>query len=392
MKRLMAMLMATVLLFCAVPQQAHAAADYSWIKVKLSTNNATVLTMYASGKYFIRENGAEFTGGTVTVRSNGDGTMTLYHSGSQGEIYTGQSLSIMRERVSREAGYIKLNGRCYLGHFNLKVMSSGYIRVVNEVPLAHYLYGVVGYEMSNTFPIEALKAQAVAAHSYALYRRDHSTEENGAWFTADPARRQGCLTDAVLHSYWGTAYAANYARLSALVDAVQTQVLYYGDAPAGTSYFAMSNGRTEASENVWGSALPYLVSVDSSTDLSADNYQYTALFSAAQVQQAFSGLGITADLAAPESWFGPAELTAAGYAKALPVCGQIVSGTALRRVLGLRSTCFTVQYQSGNFSFTTRGYGHGVGLSQWGAKAMAEQGAGYADILAHYYPGTQLLR
>ena len=99
MKRLMAMLMATVLLLCAVPQQAHAAADYSWIKVKLSTNNATVLTMYASGKYFIKENGAEFTGGTVTVRGNGDGTMTLYHSGSQGEIYTGQSLSIMRERL-----------------------------------------------------------------------------------------------------------------------------------------------------------------------------------------------------------------------------------------------------------------------------------------------------
>ena len=67
-----------------------------------------------------------------------------------------------------------------------------------------------------------------------------------------------------------------------------------------------------------------------------------------------------------------------------------ISGTPLRRALGLRSTCFTVQYQSGNFSFTTRGYGHGVGLSQWGTKAMAEQGKSYADILAHYYPGTQL--
>ena len=138
-----------------------------------------------------------------------------------------------------------------------------------ELPLREYLIGAVAAEMPVSWPDEALKAQAVAAHSYALYRRDHSTEENGAWFTADPARRQGCLTDAVLHSYWGTAYAANYARLSALVDAVQTQVLYYGDTPAGTSYFAMSNGRTEASENVWGSALPYLVPVDSSTDLSA---------------------------------------------------------------------------------------------------------------------------
>ena len=153
------------------------------------------------------------------------------------------------------------------------------------LPLRKYLIGAVAAEMPVSWPDEALKAQAVAAHSYALYRRDHSTGENGAWFTADPARRQGCLTEPVLRSYWGTAYAANYARLSALVDAVQTQVLYYEDAPAGTSYFAMSNGRTEASENVWGTALPYLVPVDSSTDTAADNYEYTLNLSAAQLQQ-----------------------------------------------------------------------------------------------------------
>ena len=263
---------------------------------------------------------------------------------------------------------------------------------VLELSRQEYVLGAVAAEMPVSWPDEALKAQAVAAHSYALYCRDHTTLQSGAWLTADPARRQGCLTEPVLRSYWGTAYDENYARLSSLVDDVLDDILTYENAPACTSYFAISNGRTEASENVWGSALPYLVSVDSSTDLAADNYEYTVTFSAAQVQQALAGLGLTADLAAPESWFGPAELTAAGYAKALPVCGQIVSGTALRRVLGLRSTCFTVQYQSGNFSFTTRGYGHGVGLSQWGAKAMAEQGAGYADILAHYYPGTQLLR
>ncbi|MFR9067098.1 MAG: SpoIID/LytB domain-containing protein [Faecalibacterium prausnitzii] len=165
------------------------------------------------------------------------------------------------------------------------------------LPLREYLIGAVAAEMPVSWPDEALKAQAVAAHSYALYRRDHSTGENGAWFTADPARRQGCLTDAVLHSYWGTAYAANYARLSALVDAVQTQVLYYEDAPAGTSYFAMSNGRTEASEKVWGTALPYLVPVDSSTDTAADNYEYTLNLSAAQLQQLLAErLGIAADL------------------------------------------------------------------------------------------------
>ena len=262
---------------------------------------------------------------------------------------------------------------------------------VTELPLREFLIGAVAAEMPVSWPDEALKAQAVAAHSYALYRRDHATSENGAWFTADPARRQGCLTDAVLRSYWGTAYEANYARLAALVDAVQSQVLYYQDAPAGTSYFAISNGRTEASENVWGTALPYLVPVDSSTDTAADNYEYTLTLSAAQVQQLLAvGLGLTADLSVPEQWFGAAEYTASGYVAALPVCGQTVRSTALRKALGLRSACFTIAYQSGVFSITTRGYGHGVGLSQWGAKALAEQGRTYAEILAHYFPGTQL--
>ena len=164
-------------------------------------------------------------------------------------------------------------------------------------------------------------------------------------------------------------------------------------AAAGTSYFAISNGRTEASENVWGSALPYLVPVDSSTDLSADNYEVTLTLSAPQVQQLLSsGLGISADSAAPERWFGETTLTASGYAASLPVCGQTVSGTALRRALGLRSACFNIRYQDGSFLITTKGYGHGVGLSQWGAKALAEQGWTYEAILTHYFPGTQLCR
>ena len=260
------------------------------------------------------------------------------------------------------------------------------------LPLREYLIGAVAAEMPVSWPDEALKAQAVAAHSYALYRRDHSTEENGAWFTADPARRQGCLTDAVLHSYWGTAYEENYARLSALVDSVLTDVLYYGSAPAGASYFAISNGMTEASENVWGTALPYLVAVDSSTDLNADNYLYTVQFTTEQMQQALGGLGLLPDLAAPASWFGEAALTPSGYVASLPVCGQSVTGPALRKALGLRSACFTVQYQEGSFLLTTKGYGHGVGLSQWGAKALAEQGQSAEEILAHYFPGTELRR
>lgn len=263
---------------------------------------------------------------------------------------------------------------------------------VVSVPRREYLIGAVAAEMPISWPDEALKAQAIAAHSYALYCRDHAAEPASGWLSVDPVRRQGYLTDAVLRSYWGTAYEENYARLSALVDSVLTDVLYYGSAPAGASYFAISNGMTEASENVWGTALPYLVAVDSSTDLNADNYLYTVQFTAEQMQQALAGLGLLPDPAAPASWFGEAALTPSGYVAALPVCGQSVTGPALRKALGLRSACFTVQYQEGSFLLTTKGYGHGVGLSQWGAKALAEQGQSAEEILAHYFPGTELRR
>ena len=263
---------------------------------------------------------------------------------------------------------------------------------VLELSRREYLIGAVAAEMPVSWPDEALKAQAVAAHSYALYCRDHAAPDSIGWLTADPARRQGCLTDPVLRSYWGTAYETNYARLAALVDEVEHTVLLCDGAPACASYFAISNGRTETSENVWGTALPYLVAVDSSTDLSADNYLYTVQFTTEQMQQTLTGLGLLPDPAAPASWFGEAALTPSGYVASLPVCGQSVTGPALRKALGLRSACFTVQYQEGSFLLTTKGYGHGVGLSQWGAKALAEQGQSAEEILAHYFPGTELRR
>ena len=127
--------------------------------------------------------------------------------------------------------------------------------------------------------------------------------------------------------------------------------------------------------------------MDSSTDTAADNYEYTLNLSAAQLQQLLAErLGIAADLSQQAQWFGTPVLTPSGYVDSLPVCGQTVQGTALRKALGLRSACFTVVCQSGTFSFTTKGYGHGVGMSQWGAKTLAEQGADYRAILAHYYP------
>ena len=232
-----------------------------------------------------------------------------------------------------------------------------------------YLIGAVASEMPVSWPDEALKAQAVACHSYILYCRDHRADESAPWLTVDPARRRG------------TAYQANYARLSALVDQVAGAVLYYDGAPAGASYFAISNGQTEASENVWGSPLPYLRAVDSSTDLTAQDYEVTVTLSAEQVSAALAdALGIPTAGIDPSAWFGTPSYTPSGYVDSLPVCGQTVSGTALRSALGLRSACFAIRQEGGAFAITTRGYGHGVGLSQWGRSWLPRlsDGAGCA--------------
>ena len=202
---------------------------------------------------------------------------------------------------------------------------------VVSVPRREYLIGAVAAEMPISWPDEALKAQAIAAHSYALYCRDHAAEPASGWLSVDPVRRQGYLTDAVLRSYWGTAYEENYARLSALVDSVLTDVLYYGSAPAGASYFAISNGMTEASENVWGTALPYLVAVDSSTDLNADNYLYTVQFTAEQMQQALTGLGLPPDPAAPASCRSAGRRSPARPCAKRWACGAPASRCSIRR-------------------------------------------------------------
>lgn len=409
MKRLMAMLMATVLLLCAVPQQAHAAADYSWIKVKLSTNNATVLTMYASGKYFIKENGAEFTGGTVTVRSNGDGTMTLYHSGSQGEIYTGQSFSIMRERVSREAGYIKLNGRCYLGHFNLKVMSSGYIRVVNEVPLAHYLYGVVGYEMSNTFPIEALKAQAVAAKCYVLSNMTTS----GDYYIGDTSAEQ---------VYKG--YNASYTNVIEAVDSTLDEILAVNGRMLCTYYAASNGGETLLPSQAWpskrlsdggydirldpydlgnayskmetiklpvnmgGEISPALMNMlldKASRALGYQVNQIDGIYSVSVHSPKYSGTSrcmskCSIELAASQNGMGSERVTLEFYTSEFESYGVVYDKT-LRAYWGEMDS-------SGYYKIYHVRFGHGVGMSQRGAQAMGSAGMSYREILKFYYPGA----
>ena len=262
---------------------------------------------------------------------------------------------------------------------------------LQTVPVTAYLIGAAACEMPIDWPDDALRAQMVASHSYILYQKEHGSRAEGqGYLTVNSDQCSGWTTQAVLESRWGDAYAANYARLAGLAAGVQYDVLLYGGAPAAACYHAVSCGRTEASQRVWVETLPYLQGVESAWDKDAEDYEVTVQYTSQQLYDALAmNLGVT-PTGGPEGWVGDASWDDAGYVARIRLCGQWFSGAEGRAALSLRSACFAIAWRDGAFAVTTRGYGHGVGMSQAGARAMARGGAGWREILAYYFPGTVL--
>ena len=217
----------------------------------------------------------------------------------------------------------------------------------------------------------------------------------GAAFTCNSAQCAGWTSAEVLRARWGGDFAAYYSRLAALADEVSGAVLCWDGAPAAACYHSSSAGQTEASQNVWLTAVPYLQGVASPWDADAPGFETSVTYSAEQVYTALLGLGLAAEEIqnTPADWFGEGVRDEAGYLAQMSVCGQMFAGTRLRSALSLRSAAFTVAYDTGEnaFVFTTHGYGHGVGLSQYGAKAMAEDGKTWREILEWYFPGCEVI-
>lgn len=250
------------------------------------------------------------------------------------------------------------------------------------LPLQEFLVGLAACEMPPDWPAAALCAQMVAGHSYALALGDAPLQVNSAqclgWTDAD-----------VLKARWGDDYERFYALLVQAAQTVGSSVLTYDGSPAAACYHSISAGHTEASQNVWEAALPYLQGVPSPADLAADGYETTVEYSPEQVSAVLTTLELEPGND-PAAWFGDAVRDDAGYITAQTVCGTAVSGTKMRRAFHLRSASFSVEYNGTSFCFTTRGYGHGVGLSQYGAKALAEQGRTWQEILLYYFPGCEI--
>lgn len=258
----------------------------------------------------------------------------------------------------------------------------------NEVvtlSLEDYLFGVVAAEMPALYETEALKAQTVAAYTYFLCARESGKDFD---ITDDYTVDQAFVLPKAAREKWGSAADEYENKIRSTVKSVIGKRVLYEGAPARTVYHAISFGVTENAKDVWGGDYPYLISVDSSFDKLSTSFISEKSFTAEELKSALSSL---AEVKALDSnVITDITRTASGGVKTLKVSGKEVSGGDVRRALELKSANFEVSFSSGKYTFTVKGYGHAVGMSQNGANYMAQQGKTYEEILLHYYTGCTI--
>jgi len=251
--------------------------------------------------------------------------------------------------------------------------------------LEDYLTGAVLAEMPAAFHEEALKSQAVAARTYACKAAATGGKHgNGSVCTA-PVCCQAYISEEDYLSQGGTEQ--NLEKVRAAVAATSGQVLYYGGELIEATYFSSSGGSTEAAVAVWGTDFPYLQAVNSPGEEASAHHRRSVSYTPLAFQKVLGAMLP----GTPDAWFGEVVYTAGGGVETMEIGGQAYTGQQLRSLLALDSTAFTIFVAEDIITITTRGYGHRVGMSQYGANAMAEAGHTYDRILLHYYPGTELL-
>jgi stage II sporulation protein D len=261
-----------------------------------------------------------------------------------------------------------------------------------EVPLEEYVRGVLAAEMPVGFELEALKAQAIAARTYVIRRlesgdaTDMPPEANGAIVT-DTVMHQAYATEEALRERWGFfAYSRNLDKLTMAVNETKGMVILFDGKPIEATFFSTSNGYTENSEDYWQAEIPYLRSVESPWDqLYAPNVEREASFG---FREFYHRLGLRVSDKTPSIHL--TSISPGGRILKAKVAGKTFTGREIREKLELSSTDFSWKVAGKQIVFTTIGYGHGVGMSQWGANGMAKQGKTAEDILKHYYSGVRL--
>ncbi|KZE77924.1 stage II sporulation protein D [Paenibacillus elgii] len=266
-----------------------------------------------------------------------------------------------------------------------------------RMALEQYVRGVVAAEMPIEFEPEALKAQAMAARTYIVRRLldgDQSNVPDANALVTDTISHQAYVTDEELRRRWGDdVFLSHMDKLKRAVEETRDLVLTYQGKPIEASFFSTSNGYTENSEDYWNFTVPYLRSVPSPWDAKlSPRYKETVAFTSKELQ---SKLGLPG--AVPVSAGSPLgikviEKSQGNRIKKLSIGGKLFTGREVREKLGLNSSQFQWTWSGAEWRFTTFGYGHGVGMSQWGANGMAMEGRKAEDIVKYYYAGIAIDR
>jgi stage II sporulation protein D len=250
--------------------------------------------------------------------------------------------------------------------------------IVITIPLEDYIVGVVGAEMPASFHLEALKAQSVAARTYALKMMNENK------LLTDTTAHQVYKDDGQLKVMWGSDFSTYYNKIKSAVSATKGEYVSYNNKYIDAVYHSTNNGKTESSLDVFGNYYPYLVSVNSPWDKVASSYlrEVTKDFNTIN-----SLLGISLN---QDSLITIESRTTGDSINVIKIDDNSFTGKSIREKLGLRSTDFDIIIGENGVNFVTRGYGHGVGMSQYGANGMAKDGYNYRNILNHYYTGTSI--
>ncbi len=260
---------------------------------------------------------------------------------------------------------------------------------VTEIDLEKYITGVVAAEMPASFSENALKAQAVAARTYALRKVNADIDNHkGADLCTDYAHCQAYYNDGELKKNWRDDYESNIKKIKKAVYETRGEYLEYGGDYAITVFHSCSNGKTENAADVWGGDIAYLKSVDSPGDKTAPKYKTKVRLTVDDFKNKLKQHSEYNIDEASEP-IGEIRHTEGGNVSDAVIYNCDISGTDIRKIFGLRSTAFEIKSDEKNITFSVTGNGHGVGMSQYGANEMGKT-CDYKKILSHYYPGTDL--
>ncbi len=251
--------------------------------------------------------------------------------------------------------------------------------------LENYVIGVVAAEMPANFNEEALKAQAVCARTYAVRHMEETDSRDVPYEIY-----QAYCTVNDMKEKWGENFDEYYSKISSAVNDTKGQIMIYENEPVLAVFHSMSAGKTEDSANIWGGEIDYLKSVDSSFDSASPGFTDRKVFSTSYIKDILNKN--RKSIAFGEDIILVTERTEAGYVKTVKAGNEYFTGRQIRELFGLKSAYFEIEKAGDTIIFETHGYGHGAGMSQYGANHMAEAGISYRQILEHYYTGVELAK